>query len=162
MRVLARLTDANPHGEMSSAWIMYQIDIAGAIPAARRARGRAVTVAVNGMEFHRTGLRRRRGELLCGGDPGRPHFPERQGGGLRRVRSDPARVCAGHRGYHHPRGPRRARRTESRSDIRRQSLGDNPASRLSFPRSICVLSAIATGAGTSGLDPTVRALIRGS
>lgn len=44
--------DANPGGFIFGGWIMSQIDIAAAIPAWARARGRTATVAVNSMEFH--------------------------------------------------------------------------------------------------------------
>jgi acyl-CoA thioesterase YciA len=43
--------DANFHGDIFGGWIMSQVDIAGAIPASRRARGRVATVAVNSFVF---------------------------------------------------------------------------------------------------------------
>jgi acyl-CoA thioesterase YciA len=43
--------DANQHGDIFGGWIMAQVDIAGAIPASRRARGHVVTVAVNSFVF---------------------------------------------------------------------------------------------------------------
>jgi acyl-CoA thioesterase YciA len=43
--------DANQHGDIFGGWIMSQVDIAGAIPAQRRARGRVATVAVNSFVF---------------------------------------------------------------------------------------------------------------
>jgi acyl-CoA thioesterase YciA len=43
--------DANFHGDIFGGWIMSQVDIAGAIPASRRARGRVATVAVNSFTF---------------------------------------------------------------------------------------------------------------
>ncbi len=39
------------YGGIFGGWIMSQIDIAAAIPAIERARGRVATVAVNSMEF---------------------------------------------------------------------------------------------------------------
>lgn len=43
--------DANIHGDVFGGWIMAQVDIAGAIPATRRAQGRVATVAVNAFTF---------------------------------------------------------------------------------------------------------------
>ena len=43
--------DANYHGDIFGGWIMSQVDIAGSIPASRRARGRIATVAVNSFVF---------------------------------------------------------------------------------------------------------------
>jgi len=44
-------SDANIHGDVFGGWIMAQVDIAGAIPATRRAAGRVATVAVNSFTF---------------------------------------------------------------------------------------------------------------
>ena len=44
--------DTNPGGSIFGGWLMSQIDIAAAIPALERAKGRVATVAVNSMEFH--------------------------------------------------------------------------------------------------------------
>ncbi|OGA04399.1 MAG: acyl-CoA thioesterase [Betaproteobacteria bacterium RIFCSPLOWO2_02_FULL_64_12] len=43
--------DANHHGDIFGGWIMSQADIAGGIVAARHARGRVATVAVNSFTF---------------------------------------------------------------------------------------------------------------
>jgi acyl-CoA thioesterase YciA len=43
--------DVNMHGDVFGGWIMAQVDIAGGICAARRARGRVATVAVNSFLF---------------------------------------------------------------------------------------------------------------
>jgi acyl-CoA thioesterase YciA len=43
--------DANHHGDIFGGWIMSQVDIAGGIVAAQRARGRVATVAVNQFVF---------------------------------------------------------------------------------------------------------------
>ena len=43
--------DANQHGDIFGGWIMSQVDIAGGVMAARRARGRVATVAVNAFTF---------------------------------------------------------------------------------------------------------------
>jgi acyl-CoA thioesterase YciA len=44
-------TDTNYAGDVFGGWIMAQVDIAGSIPAIRRARGRVATVAVNSFVF---------------------------------------------------------------------------------------------------------------
>jgi len=51
LRVTPMPADSNFHGDIFGGWIMAQVDIAGAIPALRRARGRVVTVAVNSFVF---------------------------------------------------------------------------------------------------------------
>jgi acyl-CoA thioesterase YciA len=44
-------SDTNYAGDIFGGWIMSQVDIAGSIPALRRARGRIATVAVNSFVF---------------------------------------------------------------------------------------------------------------
>lgn len=51
LRVMPMPSDANVHGDVFGGWIMAQIDIAGALPAVRRANGRVGTVAVNSFVF---------------------------------------------------------------------------------------------------------------
>ena len=51
LRVMPMPADANIHGDGFGGWIMAQVDIAGAIPAVRRANGRVGTVAVNSFIF---------------------------------------------------------------------------------------------------------------
>jgi acyl-CoA thioesterase YciA len=51
-RMLAMPTNTNASGDIFGGWIMSQVDIAGAIAAYDRARGRVVTVAVNSFQFH--------------------------------------------------------------------------------------------------------------
>ena len=51
LRVMPMPADANVHGDVFGGWIMAQVDIAGAIPAARRANGRIATIAVNSFLF---------------------------------------------------------------------------------------------------------------
>ncbi len=51
LRVMPMPADANIHGDVFGGWIMAQVDIAGAIPAVRRANGRVGTVAVNSFIF---------------------------------------------------------------------------------------------------------------
>jgi acyl-CoA thioesterase YciA len=51
LRVVPMPADANQNGDIFGGWVMSQVDIAGSIPAARRARGRIATVAVNSFIF---------------------------------------------------------------------------------------------------------------
>ena len=51
LRMMPMPADANIHGDVFGGWIMAQVDIAGAIPAARRANGRVATVAVTSFLF---------------------------------------------------------------------------------------------------------------
>ncbi len=51
LRVMPMPADANIHGDVFGGWIMSQVDIAGAIPAVRRANGRVGTVEVNSFLF---------------------------------------------------------------------------------------------------------------
>jgi acyl-CoA thioesterase YciA len=51
LRVMPGPADSNVHGDVFGGWIMAQVDIAGAIRAARRAAGRVATVAVNSFVF---------------------------------------------------------------------------------------------------------------
>jgi acyl-CoA thioesterase YciA len=51
LRVVPEPADANYVGDIFGGWIMAQVDIAGSIPAVRRARGRVATVAVNQFLF---------------------------------------------------------------------------------------------------------------
>ena len=51
LRVVPMPSDANQSGDIFGGWIMSQVDMAGSIPAIRRARGRIATVAVNSFVF---------------------------------------------------------------------------------------------------------------
>jgi acyl-CoA thioesterase YciA len=53
LRAIAMPADANPHGDIFGGWLLSQMDLAGGTTAARRARGRTVTVAITAMTFHR-------------------------------------------------------------------------------------------------------------
>src|SRR4051794_16679568 len=53
IRVMAMPADANPNGDIFGGWLLSQMDLAGGALAARRARGRCATIAVDGMIFHR-------------------------------------------------------------------------------------------------------------
>ncbi len=51
LRVVPMPHDTNQHGDIFGGWIMAQVDIAGGVVAARHARGRVATVAVNSFTF---------------------------------------------------------------------------------------------------------------
>ena len=53
LRVVPMPADANYAGDIFGGWIMSQVDIAGSIPAIRKARGRVATVAVNSFLFRK-------------------------------------------------------------------------------------------------------------
>lgn len=52
IRTLAMPADTNPSGDIFGGWLLSQMDIAGGEYAAKRAKGRTVTVAIEGMTFH--------------------------------------------------------------------------------------------------------------
>lgn len=52
-RTVAMPRDTNPSGDIFGGWLMSQMDIAGGVTAGNRAQGRIVTVAVEGMVFHK-------------------------------------------------------------------------------------------------------------
>ncbi|TPG13097.1 acyl-CoA thioesterase [Sphingomonas oligophenolica] len=52
IRVTAMPADANAYGDIFGGWLMSLMDSAAGLVAARRAKGRAVTIAMNGMQFH--------------------------------------------------------------------------------------------------------------
>jgi acyl-CoA thioesterase YciA len=51
LRVMPMPADANVYGDVFGGWIMAQVDIAGSLPAVRRANGRVATIAVNAFLF---------------------------------------------------------------------------------------------------------------
>jgi acyl-CoA thioesterase YciA len=53
LRAIAMPADANPYGDIFGGWLLSQMDLAGGTAAARRAKGRTVTVAITAMTFHR-------------------------------------------------------------------------------------------------------------
>ena len=53
IRTIALPADANANGDIFGGWMMAQMDLAGAVVAIRRAKGRVATVAVEAMTFHR-------------------------------------------------------------------------------------------------------------
>lgn len=53
LRVIPLPADANHTGDIFGGWIMSQVDLAGSVPAARRAQGRVATIAVNSFVFRK-------------------------------------------------------------------------------------------------------------
>ncbi len=51
LRAIAMPADTNPEGDIFGGWLVSQMDLAGATIAFRRAQGRCVTVAIDGMSF---------------------------------------------------------------------------------------------------------------
>lgn len=51
LRIMTMPADLNPAGDVFGGWIMANVDIAGAIPARRRAKSRVATIAVNSFLF---------------------------------------------------------------------------------------------------------------
>jgi acyl-CoA thioesterase YciA len=52
IRTIAMPADTNPAGDIFGGWLMGQMDLAAGNVAARRARGRCATVAVDAIVFH--------------------------------------------------------------------------------------------------------------
>jgi acyl-CoA thioesterase YciA len=53
IRTIAMPADTNPAGDIFGGWLMSQMDLAAGNLAALTSRGRAATIAVDGMRFHR-------------------------------------------------------------------------------------------------------------
>ncbi len=51
IRTIAMPGDTNPAGDIFGGWLMAHMDLAAGNVATRRARGRAATIAVEGMTF---------------------------------------------------------------------------------------------------------------
>jgi len=51
LRLMPMPAELNPHGDVFGGWVMAQVDVAGAIPAMQRAKGRVATVSVNSFLF---------------------------------------------------------------------------------------------------------------
>jgi len=51
IRTIAMPADTNPAGDIFGGWLMAHMDLAAGNVATRRAKGRAATVAVDGMSF---------------------------------------------------------------------------------------------------------------
>ena len=52
IRITAMPADANSYGDIFGGWLMGLMDMGAGLIAARHSRGRAVTVAMDGMQFH--------------------------------------------------------------------------------------------------------------
>jgi len=52
IRVTAMPADTNAYGDIFGGWLLSLMDSGAGLVAARRSRGRAVTVALDGMKFH--------------------------------------------------------------------------------------------------------------
>jgi acyl-CoA thioesterase YciA len=52
IRAVPMPADANQNGDIFGGWVLAQMDIAGGLVAAHRARGRVATVAITAMTFH--------------------------------------------------------------------------------------------------------------
>lgn len=53
IKIIAMPADANADGDMFGGWILSMMDLAGALPARKFANTRIVTVAVDGLVFHK-------------------------------------------------------------------------------------------------------------
>lgn len=53
VRISAMPADTNANGDIFGGWVLSRMDQAGGIAAVERARGRAVTIALDGMTFIR-------------------------------------------------------------------------------------------------------------
>ena len=62
IRTVAMPADTNPNGDIFGGWVQSQMDIAGGIAAANRARGRVATVGIEAMTFIRPV---HVGDILC-------------------------------------------------------------------------------------------------
>lgn len=62
VRTIAMPADTNANGDIFGGWVMAQMDAAGGIAGVERARGRVVTIAVDGMTFIQPV---RVGDVLC-------------------------------------------------------------------------------------------------
>lgn len=53
LRTIAMPADANPNGDIFGGWVLSQMDMAGGVVAAKRAKGRVATIGIEAMKFHR-------------------------------------------------------------------------------------------------------------
>lgn len=51
IRTIAMPADTNPAGDIFGGWLLAQMDLAAGAAAARRARGRCATIAIEAMQF---------------------------------------------------------------------------------------------------------------
>lgn len=52
IRITAMPADVNPYGDIFGGWLVGLMDMGAGLIAARYSKGRAVTVAMDGMQFH--------------------------------------------------------------------------------------------------------------
>jgi acyl-CoA thioesterase YciA len=52
IRVVAMPADSNAYGDIFGGWLLSLMDNGAGLTAARRSKGRAVTVAIDAMQFH--------------------------------------------------------------------------------------------------------------
>lgn len=53
IRVTAMPADANAYGDIFGGWLLSHMDQGAGLIGARHSRGRAVTIALDGMKFHK-------------------------------------------------------------------------------------------------------------
>ena len=53
IKTVAMPADTNTAGDIFGGWVLSQMDLAGGIAAAERARGRVATVGIEAMTFHK-------------------------------------------------------------------------------------------------------------
>src|SRR5262249_39979389 len=53
IRGVAMPADTNPNGDIFGGWLLSMMDLAAGTVASQRSKGRASTVAIDGMTFHR-------------------------------------------------------------------------------------------------------------
>ncbi|WP_232492179.1 acyl-CoA thioesterase [Novosphingobium kaempferiae] len=53
IRITAMPADANAYGDIFGGWLMSLMDMGAGLIAARHSHGRAVTIAMDGMQFHK-------------------------------------------------------------------------------------------------------------
>lgn len=52
LKMVPMPADLNPAGDVFGGWVLSNVDVAGAIPAVKRSRGRVATVAFNSFKFN--------------------------------------------------------------------------------------------------------------
>ena len=53
IRTVPMPSDANANGDIFGGWLLSQMDIAGGVIAAKRCKGRCVTIAIEAMKFYK-------------------------------------------------------------------------------------------------------------
>lgn len=82
IQTIAMPKDTNPNGDIFGGWLMSQMDLGSGILAAKVARARVVTVAMEGMSFLQPVRVRRHRRVLCLGGTNWPDFDDHPGGSL--------------------------------------------------------------------------------